>query len=309
VKLLSQNPRTPGVRWIFFGAKGVRPGWRFLLFALGIELGIWIVETPLARLLSLATGVDLFQLSAPAMLIRKFVLCVSVFLVTGVAAKLEGQRIDSYGLPFEQAFGRFFWKGMLAGSLLILFLGGTMFLTGATAVQGFAIHDGRAVKAALLWFAANVLLGLSEEYTFRGYALQTLWRGWGFWPASLLTSFVFAADHLEKAGENAIDISLLFFLSLILCLSVRRTGSLWWAVGWHAAFDLGQLFIIGSPNGGFIPVDHLLDVTFPGSAWLTGGTLGTEASVLMIPGALLTLAWVVSMLEKKQLTGDPKRAR
>src|SRR6266436_7257529 len=46
------------------------------------------------------------------------------------------------------------------------------------------------------------------------------------------------------------DIGMIFLLGVILCLSVRVTGSLWWAVGWHAAFDFGQLFIIGTRNGG-----------------------------------------------------------
>jgi hypothetical protein len=31
-------------------------------------------------------------------------------------------------------------------------------------------------------------------------------------------------------------------------------------------FDFGQLFLIGTPNGGIEPVGHLLDVSFPGSA-------------------------------------------
>jgi putative glutamine amidotransferase len=93
-----------------------------------------------------------------------------------------------------------------------------------------------------------LIVGLTEEYLFRGYALQSLWRGAGFWPAALITTAIFAGDHLEKPHENAIDIAMIFALGLILCISVRVTGSLWWAVGWHAAFDFGQFFIIGTPN-------------------------------------------------------------
>src|SRR4030095_5689092 len=51
-------------------------------------------------------------------------------------------------------------------------------------------------------------------------------------------------DYLEKPGENAMDIGMLFFLALTMCISVRQTDSLWWAVGFHAAFDFGQLFFI-----------------------------------------------------------------
>ena len=278
---------------IFIGPDGLRAGWRFLLFALGIELGALVVEEPLAQVLARYFAINLRELSAPALLIREFVFCLSVFLVTGIAALAERRRIDSYGLPIEQAFGKFFWKGMLAGLLVVLFVAGAMILSGAMVLHGLALHGRDLAMFTLLWFVANILIGLSEEYTFRGYGLQSLWRGAGFWPAALITTTIFAGDHLEKPGENAMDIGMIFFLGLILCLSVRKTGSLWWAVGWHAGFDFGQLFLIGTRNGGQTPVGRLFNVTFPGPAWLNGGELGTEASVFMVPAAIATLIYVI----------------
>ena len=281
---------------IFIGPDGLRAGWRFLLFALGIELGALVVEEPLAQVLARYFAINLRELSAPALLIREFVFCLSVFLVTGIAALAERRRIDSYGLPIEQAFGKFFWKGMLAGLLVVLFVAGAMILSGAMVLHGLALHGSDLAMFTLLWFVANILIGLSEEYTFRGYGLQSLWRGAGFWPAALITTTIFAGDHLEKPGENAMDIGMIFFLGLILCLSVRKTGSLWWAVGWHAGFDFGQLFLIGTRNGGQTPVGRLFNVTFPGPAWLNGGELGTEASIFMVPAAIATLIYVIWFL-------------
>ena len=288
------------IGWIFIGPDGLRAGWRFLLFAFGIVLGTWFVEEPLARFLAQSFAINMDELSAPAMLVRKLVLCVSVFLVTAIAATLERRRLDSYGLPGEQAFGKFFWKGMLAGLLVVIFVAGAMILTGGMALHGLALHGSEIAKLGLLWFVANILVGIGEEYTFRGYALQSLWRGAGFWPAALITSALFAGDHLEKPGENAMDIGMIFFLALIVCLSVRQTGSLWWAVGWHAAFDFGQLFLIGTRNGGHMPVGHLFEVTFPGSAWLNGGELGTEASIFMVPAVIATFIYVIWFLRGRQ---------
>ena len=282
----------------------MRAGWKFLLFALGIELGALIVEEPLAQVLARYFAINLRELSAPALLIREFVFCLSVFLVTGIAALAERRRIDSYGLPIEQAFGKFFWKGMLAGLLVVLFVAGAMILSGAMVLHGLALHGSDLAMFTLLWFVANILIGLSEEYTFRGYGLQSLWRGAGFWPATLITTAIFAGDHLEKPGENAIDLGMIFFLGLILCLSVRKTGSLWWAVGWHTGFDFGQLFLIGTRNGGQTPVGRLFNVTFPGPAWLNGGELGTEASIFMVPAAIATLIYVIWFLHSLPLDGE-----
>src|SRR5256885_14716652 len=55
-------------RMIFIGPEGLRAGWRFLLFALGIVLGAWFVEKPLAQFLAQRLGINLRELSAPALL-------------------------------------------------------------------------------------------------------------------------------------------------------------------------------------------------------------------------------------------------
>ena len=282
----------------FIGPDGLRAGWRFLLFAIGIEIGLFAIERPLGGLLGQLFRVNLGELSAPALLIEEFASCVNVFLITAIFALAERRRVDAYGLSVNQAFGKSFWKGMLAAFVVLVFLAGAMMVTGGMVIHGLALHGTDFLKFSVAWFAANILIGLSEEYTFRGYALQSLWRGAGFWPAALVTAAVFAGDHLQKPGENFMDIAMIFVGGLILAITVLKTGSLWWAVGWHAAFDFGQLFLIGTQNGGVSPVGHLFDVTFPGPAWINGGDRGTEASVFMVPAVIGTLIYVLWFLGK-----------
>ena len=284
---------------IFIGPDGARAGWRFLLFVLGIELAEFYLREPLLSLLSRRSGVNLNELSAPALFIEELVGLVSVLLVTGIAALLEQRRVDGYGLPVAHAFGKLFWKGMLAGLLVVVFVATAMIATGAMKVHGLALGATGLPWFGLLWLGANVLVGLNEEYLFRGYALRVLWRGAGFWPAALVTTAIFSGLHLSKPHENAMDIGMIFIVGLAICLSVHRTGTLWWAVGWHTAFDFGQFFLIGTNNGGQTPVGHLFKVSFPGSAWLNGGELGTEASIFMVPAAIATFVYVLWFLRGK----------
>ena len=295
---MSSHSRSPLIT-LFLGSQGLRAGWRFLLFALGIQLGEALIEGPLGTYLARQLGISLGDLSAPALLLIEAAGLITVLLVTGVAAILERRRIDSYGLPVSRAFGLLFWKGMLAGFLVVVFVGGAMVLSGGMQLHGLALVGTEVFSNAFLWLGAMVLVGLNEEYLFRGYALQSLWRGTGFWPAAIITTAIFAGLHLTKPHENAIDIGMIFILGLALCLSVRRTGTLWWAVGWHTAFDFGQFFIIGTRNGGQSPVGHLFDVTFNGPAWINGGELGTEASLFMIPAAIVTFIYVQRYLRVK----------
>ena len=75
-------------------------------------------------------------------------------------------------------------------------------------------------------------------------------------------------------------------IAMFFCLTLRRTGSLWFAVGMHAAFDFGETFLYSVPNSGFVGEGHLSNASLHGRAWLTGGTVGPEASVF----SFLTMA-------------------
>ncbi len=288
-----------GLKRIFIGRNGVRYGWRFVAFAVAIEFAYQFVERPVLAFVFPKLQLQLQALSAPGLILGEILNLIPLLAGTAVVALLEHRRIDSYGLPLERASGGLFWNGAFLGLGGAIFVALGMLVTGAMRVHGVALHGSNWIVSPLLWLIAMVLVGISEEYLFRGYALQSLWRAAGFWPAALITTALFAGAHVSKPHENALDIGMIFALGIIICLSVRVTGSLWWAVGWHAAFDFGQLFIIGTRNGGQVPVDRLLNVSFPGPVWLTGGELGTEASCLMIPMALGTLLYLMLVLHRR----------
>ena len=166
-----------------------------------------------------------------------------------------------------------------------------MIALGGMQIKGFAGSASALTLSALEWLGAMVCVGIAEEFWFRSYLQQTLWKSIGFWPAATVVALIFAAEHyFFKAGENIWDVITLISLSLLLSYSMLRTGTLWFAVGFHVAFDYLQIFVIGTPNGSQFPVGRLLDVSFNGPAWLTGGVLGTEASFLMYPA--IALLWL-----------------
>jgi uncharacterized protein len=123
-------------------------------------------------------------------------------------------------------------------------------------------------------------VGLFEEFLFRGYAQFTLATGIGFWPAATALSAVFGSTHLFNRGEDKIGALSVFVIGMFFCLTLRRTGNLWFAVGMHAAFDWCETFLFSVPDSGLVAPGHLLNSSFHGPAWLTGGTVGPEGSVM-----------------------------
>jgi CAAX protease family protein len=81
---------------------------------------------------------------------------------------------------------------------------------------------------------------------------------------------------------------------LFCCLTLHRTGNLWFAVGFHASWDWGESFFYSVPDSGEIAVGHLLSSTFHGPDWLTGGSVGPEGSVVLCPAVIAVVCLVFS---------------
>ena len=270
----------------------LRPLLRAVLF---FVLGNFVAPLALAQPFgALANALHIGQeLSAGSVAFYEGMLFIIALLLTWIFGWYEGRRVDSYGLPVRLAFGRLFWEGFAIGVVNAGAVALGMMALGGMTVHGLALHGVALIGAALAWFGCNLTIGVGEEMWYRGYFFQTLWKSLGFWPSAIVIALLFAADHyFNKQGENVWDVITLVSLSLWVCYSVLRTGTLWLAVGYHVAFDYMQLFVIGTKNGDLVPVNHLLDVTFSGPAWVTGGVLGTEASFLMYPLIALMFAYV-----------------
>jgi hypothetical protein len=160
-------------------------------------------------------------------------------------------------------------------------------LAGAYRVEGFAQHGLDAARWTALWVLTMLCVALYEEPTFRGFQLFTLTRGIGFWPAALLLSLGFGALHyFQKPNESWLDFLNVSLIGLFFCFTVRRTGDIWLATGWHFTFNFMSMGVFGSPNtgndGGKPLTGHLLEGTFQGPDWLTGGLTGAQASVFTL---------------------------
>jgi membrane protease YdiL (CAAX protease family) len=194
-------------------------------------------------------------------------------------SQLEGRSFGDYGLPLRGAFGTLFWQGTLFGLAEISAVIGAIATFGSYHFGGLAIHGVDLLRWAAFWSAFFILVGLYEEFAFRGYVQFTLAQAVGFWPAAVLLSVAFGFVHRSNPGESKMGLAGVVLTGLLWCFSLRRTGNLWFAVGMHASFDFGETFLYSVPDSGVMFPGHLSNATLAGPAWLTGGSAGPEASV------------------------------
>lgn len=168
-------------------------------------------------------------------------------------------------------------------------------LTGLLAWKGGLVFtpNTQSIMASVgygaLWAIGYTGTALLEENMFRGVPLAELSRALGFPIAAILTSAIFGFIHLSNGDENLLAAINAVILALVLAASVKLTGSLWWAIGFHAAWDWVESFVAGAPDSGIIAQGRLLKMAHTGSEWLSGGAAGPEGSVFMLIAALVAL--------------------
>jgi membrane protease YdiL (CAAX protease family) len=113
--------------------------------------------------------------------------------------------------------------------------------------------------------------------------------GSSFWQAAWVTSTLFGFIHTNNNGENWIGIFAAALIGFVFCVSVWATGSAWWAIGCHAAWDWGETYFYGAADSGNVAVGHYLTATPSGATLWSGGTDGPEGSLLVVPVVLLLL--------------------
>lgn len=115
-------------------------------------------------------------------------------------------------------------------------------------------------------------------------------RSGGFWYAAWVTSTLFGAVHISNAGESGVGIFAAAFIGFVFCVSVRVTGSAWWAIGSHAGWDWAETFFYGTADSGLSPHGSYLTSHPAGNSFWSGGSVGPEGSALALGAILLLLA-------------------
>lgn len=289
---------------IFFNDRGLRAGWRFIIFALMLvalfAIAGFAVIGPAFKW-SRSHPSDMSR--AAAMLVGEIVQFGVAALAAWIMSRIERRKMGVYGLPLQRSL----WARFLIGYVLWGFLPLTVLLLALRAAGAFDFGNMNPLNSAMLawcalWGVFFLFVGLAEEYLLRGYPLFTLADGLGFWPAAIILALLFARGHMNNPGETRVGVVATGLFAMFAAATLWRTGDLWLAVGAHAGWDWGQSFFYGVPDSGLIVPGHLFNPTLSKTApaWLSGGTVGPEGSVLTLALWLLMFAGFLLLYPKRR---------
>lgn len=277
---------------LFLSQEGLRPGWGLLTFISLLASGVLLVLRFFPQLNNVRGAV----LPGPALL-RETLIATLVLGASWVMGRIERRPVGSYGLSGPGSV-RNFAAGLGWGVSLFSLLIGLLGATGHLAFGGATLHGSAILGYGAAWMLVFFFVALAEETLFRGYLQSTLARVIGFWPAAVCLSVSFGLIHLRSQNELFLGIAMAAMGGLVFSLCLKLSGSLWWGIGFHAAWDWAESFLFGTANSGYVMEGHWLSSRPVGDIHWSGGSAGPEGSLLIIPVLLLTSLVIALTLRK-----------
>ena len=306
-------------RGFLFKAGRLKWGWALALFLSVAPLLMTVFVTGLVLLRLLHVGGSAHAMRPSTSALVEGAQFAAVLLATGLLAWLERRPMAQYGLGrprLGQAAVGAAW-----GLVLLSALVGLLWKAGLLVFSAPRLHGAEAWRWGAVWLLPFVLTGLFEETGFRGAMQLALTRGFstlgksrtavqrkalGFWLGAGVLAVIFGAVHLQNQGEAATGAVAAGLIGLVFSFSLWRTGSLWWAVGFHAAWDWAESFLYGVSDSGTVAVHRLFDTQPQGNTLLSGGTVGPEGSLWVFP--VIALATLVVWVTLPSKAGSPSDA-
>ncbi len=254
------------------------------------------------------------EVSWQTMLLNEVIPFFAVVLITWIMSKIERRPNSVYGLGGTRKAGLFF-AGLGWGFACLTLLFVILWRSGLLVIDSRLLYGSDVVRYGAIWLLGFLFVGLLEEYLTRGYMQYTLTRGMaglyrtlfktqhsealGFWTAALTFSILFGLGHSGNPGESPLGLVCAGAAGFLFCFSLWRTGSLWWAIGFHTSWDWAQSYVYGVADSGMMVQHHLLATHPVGRPILSGGTTGPEGSAWVILVMLIAVGIVAVTLPRR----------
>ena len=267
------STRSRAFRKIFIGKDGLRAGWSLLIFIALFAAVVICVNVIGHKLFPHPPNAasDTF-LTPHSVFVSESIAVLLTLLVTWIMSKIERRPNSVYGFGGNRKL-LLFAAGLAGGVICISLLVLTLWRTGLLIIDSRLLFGSGILRYASIWLFNFLLVGLFEEYSTRGYLQYTLTRGlaglyqWAFktrhsvalsfWTSAVILSILFGLGHGKNPGESPIGLINSGLIAMVFCLSLWRTGSLWWAIGFHASWNWGQSFLYGVADSGIMVQHHL----------------------------------------------------
>jgi len=280
--------------------KRLRAGWRILIFIIFFTLISRILSKSILGLVG-----DLDKTESVYWVFRGIVVVVASSLVVWLIRKLiDKKTFISLGLKLDSLAVKDFFIGLVISGLMIGTIFVVLYLSGLLEIDEISWADNiiYVLFNNFLWFfGIGLAVGWSEELGLRGYLLQNMRDGMGLFWAVLISCLLYGLLHMSNPNSTLLSGSLIAFFGYLRIFGWLRTGQLWLSMGMHAGWDFFQGPLLGFTVSG-MKTQSIIKQTVSGEEWITGGSFGPEAGIIVLPVLILGLVLMYLWTWKRQNT-------
>ena len=275
----------------------LRAGWRIFIY-LVLQMGLVLIANaaikhvfggpPEDKTLSIAArGLLVIAIATPAVWTARKLLDRKTWVSLGL--RLDRQAV------LDALFG-FTLSGLMVAVIFVV-----LYYSGLLTVElvGWTGSFSPVLGLALWMFGIGLAVGWSEEIVFRGYLLQNLRDGIELWRAVALMCVFYGAVHMPNPNSTLLSGTLIAVIGFLRIFGWLRTSQLWLSMGMHAGWNFFQGPVFGFHVSG-VGNSTLVQHTLTGPDWLTGGSFGPEAGLVVLPAVLLGLLAMVLWTSKRR---------
>lgn len=239
----------------------------------------------------------------PVLLLQAVSSVIALLITVAIMTRFEKRSLVSCYLEAKNQIG-LVAIGLICGLAAFIVILGIVIITGHATLHAQHQPLGTDLYYGFTWIVIALISAFVSEFSLRGYVQQTLTAGMGFWGALVLTSLApclmtsLGMMMLTKSFSIVAFVST-FGLGVMLCVGLRQTGSLWWSIGFEAAWGFCQSFLFGSNvkilHTEVIMPGALFHTTLHGAPLLSGGDQGLQSGLACIIVELIVILLLLAL--------------
>lgn len=190
---------------------------------------------------------------------------------------IEKRSLSSMGIIKNKAFPNYI-KGMFIGLLMFSGVFIVNIIFGAVKFNG--INTDLNIGIFIIYLLAWLVQGMSEEFIFRGFLMNSIGGKHGTMPAILISAVAFSLAHIFNSGATVLSLVNIFFFGAFMSLYMIYSGNIWGVSAIHSIWNFSQGNLFGISVSGTSSGETLfLTSSAENKDLINGGTFGAEGGI------------------------------
>ncbi|HAP79680.1 MAG TPA: hypothetical protein DCQ78_05935 [Ruminococcus sp.] len=190
---------------------------------------------------------------------------------------IEKRPLSSMGITKSKAFPNYI-KGMFIGLLMFSGVFIVNIIFGAVNFNG--INTDLNIGIFIIYLLAWLVQGMSEEFIFRGFLMNSIGGKHGTLPAILISAGAFSLAHIFNSGATVLSLVNIFFFGAFMSLYMIHSENIWGVSAMHAIWNFSQGNLFGISVSGTGSGETLfLTSSAENKDLINGGTFGAEGGI------------------------------